>query len=55
MFADFYEKKDLDGLNQFNVMQCMECGSCSFTCPARRPLSLTNKLAKIMIKEASKK
>ena len=55
MYADFYEKKDIDSLNKFNVMQCMECGSCSFTCPARRPLSLMNKLAKIMIKEASKK
>jgi electron transport complex protein RnfC len=34
-------------------MQCMECGSCSYTCPARRPLALTNKLAKMMVKEAS--
>ena len=55
LFADFYEKKDIDSLNKFHVMQCMECGSCSFTCPARRPLSLTNKLCKIMIKEASAK
>ena len=55
IFIEAYENKDLDQLNKFNVMQCMECGSCSFTCPARRPLSFTNKLAKIMIKEASKK
>lgn len=55
IFAEAYENKDVDKLNRFNVMQCMECGSCSYTCPARRPLSLTNKLAKMMVKEASSK
>ncbi len=55
IYIEAYENKDLDTLQKFNVMQCMECGSCSFTCPARRPLSFTNKLAKIMIKEATKK
>ena len=54
IFIEAYENKDVDTLNKFNVMQCMECGSCSFTCPARRPLSITNKLAKFMVKEASK-
>ena len=53
IFADAYEAKDVDKLNRFKVMQCMECGSCSYTCPARRPLALTNKLAKMMVKEAS--
>jgi electron transport complex protein RnfC len=53
IFADAFEAKDVDKLNRFNVMQCMECGSCSYTCPARRPLALTNKLAKMMVKEAS--
>lgn len=55
IYIEAYENKDLDTLQKFNVMQCMECGSCSYTCPARRPLSFTNKLAKIMIKEATKK
>jgi electron transport complex protein RnfC len=54
IFADAYENKDVDTLNRFKVMQCMECGSCSYTCPARRPLALTNKLAKFMVREASK-
>ena len=54
IFADAYADKDVEKLNRFNVMQCMECGSCSYTCPARRPLALTNKLAKFMVKEASK-
>ena len=54
IFAEAYDNKDVDKLNRFNVMQCMECGSCSYICPARRPLSLTNKLSKFMVKEASK-
>ena len=54
IFADAYRDKDVDRLMMFNVMQCMECGSCSFTCPARRPLALSNKLSKFMVREASK-
>ena len=54
IFADAYRDKDVEKLMKFNVMQCMECGSCSFTCPARRPLALSNKLSKFMVKEASK-
>lgn len=53
IFADAYEAKDVEKLNRFKIMQCMECGSCSYTCPARRPLALTNKLGKMMVKEAS--
>ncbi|MBQ6621487.1 MAG: electron transport complex subunit RsxC [Mogibacterium sp.] len=55
IFAEAYERKDVQKLNDFRVMQCMECGSCSYVCPARRPLSLTNKLAKGLVKEASSK
>ena len=55
LYAEFYDRKDVEGLNKFKVMQCMECGSCSYVCPARRPLAFTNKLAKGMVKEASKK
>jgi electron transport complex protein RnfC len=28
----------------------MECGCCSFVCPANRPLVQTNKLAKIKLR-----
>ena len=55
IYAEAYARKDVERLNRFNVMQCMECGSCSFICPARRPLSFTNKLAKGIVKEASAK
>lgn len=55
IFAEAYERKQVERLEAFNVMQCMECGSCSYICPAHRPLSLTNKLSKGLVKEASTK
>ncbi|QZE15938.1 electron transport complex subunit RsxC [Halosquirtibacter laminarini] len=32
------EKSNWDQSEQRNVMDCIECGSCSFTCPSNRPL-----------------
>lgn len=49
-----YKAKDVDTLNKLMINQCMECGSCSYVCPARKPLGFTNKLCKILVKEASK-
>jgi electron transport complex protein RnfC len=50
--ADAYEKRNAQALSDLKVMQCMECGSCSFICPARRPLGFMNKLGKGVLKEA---
>lgn len=50
--ADAYDRRDAQALSDLKVMQCMECGSCSFICPARRPLGFTNKLGKALVKEA---
>lgn len=55
IFAEAYNRKDVERLQKFNVMQCMGCGSCSYICPARRPLSFMNTLAKGMVKEATSK
>ena len=46
-----YQKKDVEQLKALSVMSCMECGCCSFVCPANRPLVQTNKLSKALIKE----
>lgn len=51
-FADAYLAGDARKLADLQVMQCMECGSCSFVCPAHRPLSFMNKLGKGLVKEA---
>ena len=41
-----YESGDMERLAELKVNLCMECGCCSFGCPAHRPLVQTNKLAK---------
>jgi electron transport complex protein RnfC len=53
--ATAYDRKDAEKLDTLKVMQCMECGSCSYICPARRPLSFINKMAKGYLKEAASK
>ena len=50
-----YERDDLDMLNKLKVMLCMECGSCSYVCPAKRGLTFSNKMAKQKLRAAAKK
>ena len=33
-------------LEKLNVDYCMECGCCSYVCPAKRPLTQVMRLAK---------
>lgn len=43
--------KDLDTLAELKVNLCIECGCCSYVCPAGRYLTLRNKMAKKMLRE----
>ena len=36
-----------------NIMDCIECGSCAYTCPASVPLVLGFRVAKQAIRNAS--
>ena len=45
--AAAYEAKDLDALNKLNLGLCVNCGTCSFVCPAKRPLTQTMAIAKV--------
>jgi electron transport complex protein RnfC len=45
----------LDELNRLHLMDCMECGCCSFTCPGKLPLTETFRKGKKMLKEANAK
>lgn len=36
--AKLSEKERLDELQENNVMDCLECGCCSYICPAKKPL-----------------
>lgn len=46
---------DAERLKGVGADVCMECGSCAFSCPAGRPLVQNMRLAKTIIREASKK
>ena len=50
-----YEKGDVEQLQELNADLCMSCGTCSFVCPAKRPLAPSIALAKIMMKNGGKK
>lgn len=39
-----------DDLNSLNINYCMECGCCSYVCPAKRPLTQTMRLAKAILR-----
>ena len=34
------------------AMNCMECGSCSYSCPAKKPLVQSMRAAKAFLREA---
>lgn len=53
--ARAYAKKDAAAIEALGVNLCMECGCCSFICPANRPLVQTNKLSKAFVREAKAK
>lgn len=44
-----------DALESMNVSYCMECGSCSYVCPAKRPLTQVMRLAKAELRKGAKK
>ena len=53
--VEAYEKGNVDLLKELNADLCMSCGTCSFVCPAKRPLAPSIALAKIMMKNGGKK
>ena len=44
-----YDTKDVDSLKKLKVNLCMNCGSCSYVCPAKRNLAEKNQLAKALL------
>ncbi len=50
-FARGLELKDFALLEKRKVNLCIECGCCSYVCPARRPLVENNKLAKAELRK----
>ncbi|MDR3729907.1 MAG: electron transport complex subunit RsxC [Oscillospiraceae bacterium] len=50
-----YNAGNVELLHELNADLCMSCGTCSFVCPAKRPLAPSIALAKIMMKNGGKK
>lgn len=47
--AEAIEANDIELAERLHVMNCFECGSCAFACPAHRPLVQHNRRAKAII------
>lgn len=52
LIAKAFKNGDLDTVEKLGLDACMECGCCSFVCPAHRPIVQNNKLAKAALREA---
>ncbi len=44
----YYSKSDYENMAKYHITDCFECGSCSYNCPARMPLTHAFKTAKLM-------
>ena len=49
--AKAYKLGSAEDLKALQVDLCMECGCCSYVCPAKRPLVQTNKLSKAVLRK----
>jgi electron transport complex protein RnfC len=54
-FAIYGDLDDWDTVESFNVMDCVECGTCSFVCPARIPHIQYVRLGKCKVLAKAKK
>lgn len=49
MIEKAYDSGDVEALKKLKVTLCMNCGSCSYVCPAKRNLAEKNQLAKELV------
>lgn len=52
---NYVHLKDAEMLEKYGIGVCMECGSCSYSCPSAKPLVQYMRLAKEIVKEAQTK
>ena len=53
--ASAYKNADAEALEKLGVMTCMECGCCSFSCPAHRYIVQTMRMGKELVRNAPRK
>ncbi|NLC68363.1 MAG: electron transport complex subunit RsxC [Clostridiaceae bacterium] len=44
-------RRNTAGLKKYNVMDCIECGCCSYICPAKRHLVQSIRLGKVLLRK----
>jgi len=55
MFDRLAANKQYDEMAEYNLMDCIECGSCNYICPANRPLAEAIKTGKSKLRAKAKK
>jgi len=55
LFMSMTEKEMIDSLEDERIFDCMECGSCSYICPANRPLLDYIRLGKAKVNTLKRK
>ena len=50
----FAQSGDYEKAEKYGAMNCIECGSCAYNCPAKRSLVQSISMAKTKIKEMKK-
>ena len=50
MYARLAVKENWEELPKYNLMDCIECGSCAYICPANRPLTEAIKIGKAKLR-----
>ncbi len=53
--AQAHKRGDIEALQKGGMMSCMECGCCSFSCPAHRPIVQVMRLAKAAVRNSGNK
>ena len=53
--ASFVKADDLEGLRAHFMLDCIECASCSFSCPSNIPLVQHMRVGKALVRQAGKK
>ncbi len=48
------DRKDTAAMKKYNILNCMECGCCSFSCPAKRKLVQNIRLGKQILNDEKK-
>lgn len=54
LLNSYAKVNDFDMLNKLNIMDCIECGVCSYTCQCRNPITQNIKTAKAKIRSQKK-